>query len=267
MPRMTLAILSALPEEQQGVIDLLTDPPSGSPHARQHIRCGGRDFWCGHFASQSGPQPVVLALAGIGKVAAATTATVLVERFGVRQIVFTGVAGGLGAGVRVGDVVVGSGFVQHDMDASPLFPRHEVPLYGRSEFAAHAALTTQLHAAATQFCADVPGQLDAAVLARLGVSLPRVHQGVLIAGDRFVATAAESQALRDALPAALAVDMESAAVAQVCHDFGIPFAAMRTVSDRADATAHVDFPQFLSQLAAPYARGIMALLLRSLYKK
>ena len=43
MPRMTLAILSALPEEQQGVIDLLTDPPSGSPHARQHIRCGGRD--------------------------------------------------------------------------------------------------------------------------------------------------------------------------------------------------------------------------------
>ena len=82
MPRMTLAILSALPEEQQGVIDLLTDPPSGSPHARQHIRCGGRDFWCGHFASKSGPQPVVLALAGIGKVAAATTATVLVERFG-----------------------------------------------------------------------------------------------------------------------------------------------------------------------------------------
>ena len=180
---------------------------------------------------------------------------------------FTGVAGGLGAGVRVGDVVVGSGFVQHDMDASPLFPRHEVPLYGRSEFAAHAALTTQLHAAATQFCANAPGQLDAAVLARLGVSLPRVHQGVLIAGDRFVATAAESQALRDALPAALAVDMESAAVAQVCHDFGIPFAAMRTVSDRADATAHVDFPQFLNQLAAPYARGIMALLLRSLYKK
>ncbi len=255
---MTLAILSALPEEQQGVIDLLTDPP----HARQHIRCGGRDFWCGHF----GAQPVVLALAGIGKVAAATTATVLVERFGVRQIVFTGVAGGLGAGVQVGDVVVGSGFVQHDMDASPLFPRHEVPLYGRSEFAAHAALTTPLLAAATQFCGEVPRRLDAAVLALLGGGRPRVHQGVLIAGDRFVATAAESQALRDALPAALAVDMESAAVAQVCHDYGIPFAAMRTVSDRADATAHVDFPQFLTQLAAPYARGIMALFLQSLYK-
>ena len=95
------------------------------------------------------------------------------------------------------------------------------------------------------------------MLARLGVSLPRVHQGVLIAGDRFVATAAESQALRDALPAALAVDMESAAVAQVCHDFGIPFAAMRTVSDRADDSAHVDFNRFIAEVASVYTREIL----------
>ena len=92
---MTLAILSALPEEQHGLLDLL--------HAPVCVRHAGRDFWQGTWHGT----PVVLALAGIGKVAAATTATVLVERFAAERIVFTGVAGGLGDGVRVGDVVGG----------------------------------------------------------------------------------------------------------------------------------------------------------------
>ena len=77
---------------------------------------------------------MVLALSKIGKVAAATTAAALMERFGAQRMVFVGVAGGLGAGVAVGDVVVGQFFLQHDMDASPLFPRYEVPLYGRTLF-------------------------------------------------------------------------------------------------------------------------------------
>ena len=255
---MTLAILSALPEEQQGVIDLLNDPP----HARRHIRCGGRDFFCGQF----GTLPVVLALSGIGKVAAASTCTVLAERFGVDRVVFTGVAGGLGADVHVGDVVIGSGFVQHDMDASPLFPRHQVPLYGRAEFAADAVLSAQLWAAARQFCGSQTPTASSLPDATCGRARPQVHQGLLIAGDRFVATAASAQALRQALPAALAVDRECAAVAQVCHDYGLPFAAMRSISDRADASAHVDFTQFLQQRAAPYAHGIMSLLLQSLSK-
>ena len=266
---MTLAILSALAPEQRGVIDLLDDPPTSSllPPARHSVRCGGRDFWCGHVRSLAGPQPVVLALAGIGKVAAATTATVLIERFGVRQIVFTGVAGGLGEQVQVGDVVVASSFVQHDMDASPLFPRHEVPLYGRSVFAADGLLSAALAQAAQRFCATAVQQLGADRLAQLGVVRPQLHQGLLLAGDHFVATAEASQALRAALPLALAVDMECAAVAQVCHDYGVAFAAMRTISDRADATAHVDFSQFLAQLAAPYAQATIRNLFDLLYQR
>ncbi len=118
------AILSALAEEQQGLLDLLQQPRK-TTHA-------SRDFWQGVLHGQ----PVVLALSKIGKVAAATTATALIERFGVGRMVFTGVAGGLGAGVRVGDVVVATDFLQHDLDVSPLFPRYEVPFTARPAFPA-----------------------------------------------------------------------------------------------------------------------------------
>ena len=251
---MTLAILSALPEEQHGLLALL--------HAPVCVRHAGRDFWQGTWHGI----PVVLALAGIGKVAAATTATVLVERFAAERIVFTGVAGGLGDGVQVGDVVVAQTLLQHDMDASPLFPRFEVPLYGQAHFAADTVLVAMLLEAARAYCTDAKNLLGAEKMTRFGVNNIQVHHGLLVAGDRFVATAAESQALRTALPGVLAVDMESAAVAQVCCDYQVPFAAVRTISDRADDAAHVDFPLFLTQLAAPYAQGIMAKFLPLLSK-
>ncbi|MFM6992039.1 MAG: 5'-methylthioadenosine/adenosylhomocysteine nucleosidase, partial [Rhodoferax sp.] len=110
-----IAILSALAEEQAGLLESLLEPVQ--------VNHAGRTFWCGSLWGV----PVVLALSRIGKVAAATTATALITHFGVRQVVFTGVAGGVGAGVRVGDVVVGTSYLQHDMDASPLFPRYEIP--------------------------------------------------------------------------------------------------------------------------------------------
>lgn len=244
----TIAILSALAEEQHGLITLLQRP--------QKVTHAGRDFWQGELHGQS----VVLALSKIGKVAAATTATALIERFGVQRIVFTGVAGGLGAGVNVGDVVVGESFVQHDLDASPLFARYEVPLYGKTRFASDAALTQQLLKAArtTLKLRHVSQAYPAA----------KAHLGLIASGDRFVSGAIESNALRASLLAAnhdvLAVEMEGAAVAQVCHDYGIPFAAARTISDRADDTAHVDFPSFIDQVASRYALAIVETFLRLL---
>ena len=89
----------------------------------------------------------------------------------------------------------------------------------------------------------------------------RLHHGLVISGDRFVSGAAESAALRAALSAAghaaLAVEMEGAAIAQVCHDYGLPFASVRTISDRADDSAHVDFPKFVGDVASQYARSIV----------
>ena len=71
------------------------------------------------------------------------------------------------------------------------------------------------------------------------------------------ATTTESQALQAALPDALAVEMEGAAFAQVCHDFGVPLAVVRTISDRADDAAHVDFPKFLREVASRYSGAIV----------
>ena len=244
----TTAILSALAEEQYGLIEHLQKPSK--------VRHAGRDFWQGNLHGQ----PVVLALSKIGKVAAATTATALIERFGAKRMVFTGVAGGLGRGVNVGDVVVGQSFVQHDLDVSPLFPRYEVPLYGKARFDVDTALTAALFEASQTALADP----------KLRSAYPnaQIHAGLIASGDRFVSGASESSALRDALLAAghdvLAVEMEGAAVAQVCHDYGIPFAVVRTISDRADDTAHVDFPGFIDQVASKYAQVIVERLLKSL---
>lgn len=245
-----IGIMSAMHEELAAVLAAMP--------GEQRVQVAGRDFGVGHWQGHS----VVVVLSRIGKVAAATTATVLIERFGVDTLVFTGVAGGLGSGVRVGDVVVADGLVQHDMDASPLFPRHEVPLYGRARFEADAKLVVQLAQASEQVLADAALHLGPSTLAEFQLNAPRVHRGLILSGDRFVSTSAESHALRQALPEALAVEMEGAAVAQVCHDYGVPFAAVRTISDRADDTAHTDFQRFIREVASRYSLAIVSQWLR-----
>ncbi|MEK9802953.1 MAG: 5'-methylthioadenosine/adenosylhomocysteine nucleosidase, partial [Curvibacter sp.] len=213
-------------------------------HQPRRVERAGRFFWLGELHGR----PVVLALSRIGKVAAATTATTLIEAFDAQRLVFTGVAGGIAPGVEVGDVVVAQEFVQHDMDASPLFPRYEIPFYGRERFACDAALVQSLLGATR------------VGLQQLGLQVT-VHQGLVASGDRFVCAAEEARSLHAALSEAghapLAVEMEGAAVAQVCHDYGIPYAAMRTISDRADDTAHVDFPKFVKEGASRYALAIL----------
>jgi adenosylhomocysteine nucleosidase len=244
---MTIGILAALREEAAHLLD--------------EFEAGGRrtcvalrDYTAGTIHGQD----CVIVLARVGKVAAATTATALIERFGVDRLIFTGVAGGVAPGLRIGDVVIADALIQHDLDARPFFHRHEIPLLGVSRCAADAALTDALEAAARAFL-DGPMRQCVSPEARTRFSLdrPRVHRGLIASGDQFIGSAAGVQALRQALPDALAVEMEGAAVAQVCHEYGIPFAIMRTISDTADDQAHQDFPAFLSEVASHYAHGIL----------
>lgn len=238
-----LALLSALPEEQAGLLELLT--------RAQRVEHAGRSFWTGDLQGL----PVVLALSRVGKVAAATTCVALLERFGATRMVFTGVAGGVGPGVQVGDVVIGTHYLQYDMDASPLFPRYEIPLTGQTLLPGSSVLCAALARACTQALGG----------ARYQQRPPRIHQGLIGSADRFVSSAQAVQALVADLRThghdVLAVEMEGAAVAQVCADYGVPFAAVRTISDRADDTAHVDFPAFVAQVAGRYACAIASALL------
>ena len=217
------------------------------------IQNGSRQFTTGTWHGQA----VVLVMSRIGKVAAATTATALIERFNVSAIVFTGVAGGIATGVNVGDMVVASEFVQHDMDASPLFPPLEVPLYGRAHFPTDIALTQSLRVAAQGILNNPSQWIAMDTLHALHVRSPKVHSGLVLSGDRFVSTSSESQALQQRLPLALAVEMEGAAVAQVCHDYEVPFAAVRTISDRADDAATTDFSRFIQEVASRYTSALL----------
>ena len=240
-----IAIMAAMQEEMVGLASAL--------QGTRAIHNGSRQFTTGTWHGQS----VVLVLSRIGKVAAATTATALIERFDVNAIVFTGVAGGLATGVNVGDMVVASEFVQHDMDASPLFAPLEVPLYGRAIFPTDPDLTQSLRAAAQGILNNPSQWIDIETLHALHVRSPKVHSGLVLSGDRFVSTSSESQALQQRLPLAMAVEMEGAAVAQVCHDYDVPFAAVRTISDRADDAATTDFSRFIHEVASRYTSALM----------
>jgi adenosylhomocysteine nucleosidase len=247
-----IALVSAMHEELAAVLARMPD--------EQKTVVAGREFWVGHWQGHD----VVAVLSRIGKVAAATTAATLIERFGVTRMVFTGVAGGLAPHVNVGDVVVAREFIQHDMDASPLFPRHEVPLTHMTRFPADVALSDALATAAPLAMQDVVASLPRIEWLDLDLAAARVHQGLIASGDRFVSQTLESQALQADLPDALAVEMECAAIAQVCHDYGVPMAAVRTISDRADDAAHVDFPRFIQTIASRYSVMVLGRLLADL---
>ncbi|MEZ4404126.1 MAG: 5'-methylthioadenosine/adenosylhomocysteine nucleosidase [Kofleriaceae bacterium] len=236
----TLGVVSAMDEELAAVV--------AAADVDQVVTIGPRRF---HRVARGGHH-AILVVSRIGKVAAATTATLLIERFGVDAIVMTGLAGAVASHLEVGDVVVAEALLHHDLDARPLFPRHEVPLLGRARLPTDPGLTARLAAAAAAFVAAVPAEVRA-----LGVTAPRVHRGLVVSGDQFVASTDAVAALRAAVPEALAVEMEGAAVAQVAWEHGVPVAVARVVSDRADHAASVDFARFLASAPGPYARALV----------
>jgi len=243
---MRLGIISALYEEQQGLVEAMQ-----SPYKLVH---GQREYWVGQLWEID----AVCVLSRIGKVAAALTAATLVEKFGVTHILFTGVAGAGDKTVQVGDIVVAESLVQHDMDASPLFPRFEVPLTGLTHFPSDHGLGRRLVDAAHVFLDnDFEDAIDPGEKAVFGLSRPRIHRGLIASGDQFVNDAAHINGLNAALPGLVAVEMEGAAVAQVCYELGVPFGVIRTISDNANENAATDFMRFVKSVAARYAFHIV----------
>ena len=254
-----LGIIGAMPQE----IDLIT-----ADLETEHIeRIAGRSYHIGTF---SGCESVVV-FSRWGKVAAAMTATVLIERFGVDLIVFTGVAGAVSPVLNVGDVVVADRLLQHDFDVSPtgLYAKFEIPLLGVSYFPVDSRLVELAKAATEQYLAgkdegDSQQPSPAPSFGKEGVLQHHVYVGTIASGDQFIAHPDRLEELRAAIPDLLCVEMEGAAVAQVCHEYGVPFLVIRTISDKADHSAPVDFVSFIQEVARKYSYGILKRLVPAL---
>lgn len=187
-------------------------------------------------------QRVLLARSGVGKVNAALLSLLLIE-LGARQIVFTGVAGGVDPALAVGDLVVSRDLVQHDVDAT-----------------AFGYALGQVPGAPAAWPADA-GLRARALAAARDLGEVQVLEGRVASGDQFVADAARVRWLREVFGAAC-VEMEGAAVAQACARWGVPFVVIRSISDTADAGAVSDFASFSRVAAARAKRVVRGLLAR-----
>jgi adenosylhomocysteine nucleosidase len=217
---MKIGIIGAMPEE----INLLLDRMEN----RTSTHAARLDFSEGTI----GGTPVVLVACNMGKVAAAVCAEILLERFGVTHLVFTGVAGSLDPSVDIGDLVISTDCVQHDMDATGL--GHEIgqnPDFGITYFPADERLRAAAVSAAAVACPEVG-----------------VHEGRVATGDQFV----NEPKLKDHIVetfGAMCCEMEGAAVGQVAWLNEVPFVVVRAISDKADDEGGVDFRTFLEDSA------------------
>lgn len=214
-------------------------------------RIAGREIHYGHLEGL----PVALVLCGCGKVNAALSATLLAGHAKVDRMLVTGISGGLAEGLKVGDVVIGDSFVQHDMDTRPLFPLHEIPFEDFSSIDADPDLRQLLAGAArSMLCSARPPGLETA----------QVLEGLVVSGDQFLSSNEARNRVLESLPKASCVDMESAAVAQVCRAADLPLGVMRIISDSADGSAHIDFAKFVEQSASKACAETVRFALRAI---
>ncbi len=184
---------------------------------------GGMTFCAGTLNGMS----VVIARCGIGKVSAALCVQAMTDLYGVTHIVNTGVAGSLDAQIDIADLVVSTDALEHDMDLTPLGYRPgEVPDLGTVAYPADAELVAGIKRAAAKAAPDV-----------------HVFEGRVVSGDQFVAShEKKAQLARDF--GGMCCEMEGASIAHACYVNGIPFAVVRAISDKADGSAEMAYPEF-----------------------
>ena len=201
-----IGILGAMKEEVAGLLQCM--------ELVREVHLGMRTFYCGTLMNRE----IVLVTSRIGKVAAASTVAALIHQFQVSEVIFTGVAGSLRPEVKVGDIVLAKRLLQHDMDASPLMPRFEIPLLDITWFLTADQQMQQAEEALRGVINDADHHrlLTDEVLQRFRITQPSFWIGDVISGDQFVSSHAQKNELQQLHPTALCVEMEGAAVAQIC---------------------------------------------------
>lgn len=218
--------------------------------------CGGREFYSGKLYGKD----AVIVYSRCGKVSAAIAATSLIERFDVEMLIYTGLAGAVSQSLSVGDLVVASELVQYDMDASaiPGFERYEIPFLGASRFFVSDEMLELACRSAEDYIENrLRSDILQDILDEFGITQPKVVSGLVGSADRFVANSEEVSLLASELPGLQCVEMEGAAMAQVCYEYDLPFAVLRAISDRAGRSAGIDFMRFVSAFASRFARGMV----------
>ena len=228
-------------------------------HVENIIETGSRKFYVGRIQGKN----CVVSLSRIGKVASSVTAAVMIERFGVDRIIVTGVAGGLSDEVKIGDIVVATSSVQHDMDCRPIFPQFEIPLLDITMFTCDDRMVDAAFKSCSTFIQEEFQVLvSKEELQALHIHQPTVHKGLLVSGDQFIGTLPQYEKIRTELPAAIFVEMEGAAVAQVCYEYNVPLVVVRSISDKANAIAHIDFNRYIENVAKYYTWGLIEGMMR-----
>ena len=250
-----IGILGAMAQEIDEVKALLTD--------KTIVRIANREFVVGKINNVR----CVVAFSKWGKVAATITATLLIQEFDITDLFFIGTAGALADGLKVGDIVISKRLVQHDLDARPMLSRFELPLLNRIYVNSDPELTDLARKAVSNLLQNgVENMVGEEAVKEFGLA-PILQFGDIASGDQFINSDAKRNEILGLLPDVQCVEMEGAAVAQVCLEFNVPFTVIRTISDTADHNARVDFGKFIVEVANAYSRAIvldiMRLILRS----
>lgn len=196
------------------------------------------------YEGKIGKHDVVIVRSGVGKVNAACCVQILLDAFRVGAVINTGVAGSLDNRIDVGDFVISTAAMYHDVDATVFgYAYGEVPQLGTTAFPADEALRRAAAAAVRKAAPEV-----------------EVFEGLVASGDAFVAGQEKKEAIR-ANTGALCTEMEGAAIAQVCWLNGVPFVIVRAISDKADESVTVSYDEFESKAAVRCAAMVKEILL------
>ena len=181
---------------------------------------------CKIFEGKINNRPVAVLQSGIGKVAAAMGTTLLIQQFKPDMIINTGSAGGLDPNLNVGDVIISTEVRHHDVDVTAFG-------YEKGQLPANPATFLPNE----QLVEVAKKQAE-----KLGLN---AVSGLICSGDAFINGADKIAQIRADFPQVAAVEMEAAAIAQVCHAMQIPFVIVRAISDVADKESHLSFDEFL----------------------
>ena len=187
------------------------------------IKKASMDFYEGTLAGKK----AVVVRSGIGKVNAGICAQILADVFSVDAIINTGIAGSLNKDINIGDIVLSTDVVQHDMDATGFgYSKGQIPQMSVSYFEADE----KLRKLASQVCKEVNPEIQ-------------VFEGRIASGDQFVC----DQDVKNKIVSefsAYATEMEGAAIGQAAYLNEIPFLVVRAISDKADGSAQMDYSEF-----------------------